>query len=356
MTRRFTGAGRLCGEQDCNERTNYPLCRLHYQAFQGGDINECPNHPGVYKPLEFPVCRSCYYQNQQPAQPVRTEVGQQPRDDSRGWDRQPRSEPVDALPPAVVEAVERVRLNLNKSESSNHEANTIQFLIIPMLRGLGWEDDDPQQVIREYKPAGKQRLGTSLAVDIALLVSGVPKVFLEAKRLDREYTTDYSEQLAKYASYLDNGIAVLTNGRYWQFYAVSYGKAELQRTIDISEGDSRFVARDLDKAIGRHVINNVPERAALRHVSSNAESPGNVVQQSRLEAIVENLRQYRELKRKQSRQPAFTIFNDEAIELIATLRPTDLRQLGNIRGIGPSTLQHHGDAIIKIVLGEGSAF
>ena len=112
-----------------------------------------------------------------------------PTSSDGGWPtaprRQPRlgsaarSEPVDALPPAVVEAVERVRLNLNKSESSNHEANTIQFLIIPMLRGLGWEDDDPQQVIREFKPAGKQRLRTSLAVDIALLVSGVPKVFLK---------------------------------------------------------------------------------------------------------------------------------------------------------------------------------
>ena len=353
MTLGFTGAARFCGEQDCNERTNYPLCYLHYQAFQGGDINECPNHAGVYKPSEFPGCRKCHYRNQQPAQPIRKEVGQQPRDDSRGWDQQPMSEPVDAPRPDVVEAVERVRLNLNKSESSNHESNTIQFLIIPILRALGWKDDDPHQVIREFKPAGKQRRRTSMAVDIALLVNGVPKVFLEAKRLDREYTEDYSEQLAKYASHLDNGIAVLTNGRYWQFYAVSNGKAELQRTIDIGKGDSRFVARDLDKAIGKHVINGVPARAALRHVSSNAETPGSVVQQSRREAIVENLRQYRERKRKQRHQPAFTIFNDETIEQIATLQPTDLRQLGNIRGIGLSTLQQHGSAIINVVLGEG---
>ena len=133
---------------------------------------------------------------------------------------------------------------------------------------------------------------------------------------------------------------MLTNGRYWQFYAVSNGKAELQRTIDIGEGDSRFVARDLDKAIGRHVINNVPERAALRHVSSNAESPGNVVQQSRREAIVENLRQYRERKRKQRRQPAFTIFNDEAIELNchnSANRLATTRQYSGNRAFNPAT-------------------
>ena len=39
--------------------------------------------------------------------------------------------------------------------------------------------------------------------------------------------------------------------------------------------------------------------------------------------------------------------------MIAAQRPADLRQLGNIRGVGPSTLQQHGDAIIKIVRGEG---
>ena len=82
-----------------------------------------------------------------------------------------------------------VRRNMTAHESAcvNNEANTIQFLIMPMLRGLGWNDDDPAQVIREYKPAGKRRYGQSMAVDIALLDHGVPKVFVEAKRLDREY-------------------------------------------------------------------------------------------------------------------------------------------------------------------------
>ena len=54
-----------------------------------------------------------------------------------------------------------------------------------------------------------------------------------------------------------------------------------------------------------------------------------------------------------SRQPAYAIFNNDTIDLIAVQRPTDLGQLSNIRGIGPSTLRQHGDAIIKIVRGEG---
>ena len=107
----------------------------------------------------------------------------------------------------------------------NNEANTIQFLIMPMLRGLGWDDDDPAQVIREYKPAGKRRFGQSMAVDLALLDRGVAKVFVEAKRLDREYDPEYTEQLDKYASYLDDGgVAALTNGRHWLIHTVVKGE------------------------------------------------------------------------------------------------------------------------------------
>ena len=49
--------------------------------------------------------------------------------------------------------------------------------------------------------------------------------------------------------------------------------------------------------------------------------------------------------------PAYTFFKDETIDLIATQQSTDLRQLGNIRGVGPSILQQHGEIIIKIVRG-----
>ena len=51
--------------------------------------------------------------------------------------------------------------------------------------------------------------------------------------------------------------------------------------------------------------------------------------------------------------PRYTIFRDETIDLIAAQRPTDLRQLGSIWGVGPSILQQHGSAIITIVRGEG---
>ena len=356
MTSSRAGAARICGEQDCNERTNrpnHPLCYQHYMAFQADVIDECPNHPGVYKPSEYDICRSCYSQRRQPAQTTRTAVSQQTQGDSRGWDRQATPEPVAAPPSAVVEAVKRVRQNLQRRENINHETNTIQFLIMPLLDGLGWDDHDPDQVIREYKPAGKQRFRRSKAVDIALMDNGVPKVFIEAKRLDRDHTPEFDEQLADYASHLDDGIAVLTNGRHWQFFVVSNGKPEFRHTIAVADSGAESVARELHQAIGRNVIRNAGERATPTASNQRQNCQEAVATPPSRETIAENLRQYREREAGRRRQPAYTIFNNDTIELIAAQRPADLRQLGNIRGVGPSTLQQHGDAIIKIVRGEG---
>ena len=346
MTSSQARAARICGEQDCNERTgrpDHPLCYPHWQDSQGGKIDECPNHPGVYKPSEYDICRSCYSQRRQPAQSTPMTVSQQPQGDSRGWNLQPVPE-VKTVSPEAIEAVNRVRQNItaHKRECENHETSTIQFLITPMLRGLGWDFEDPNQVRTEFNPEDKRRYGQS-RVDIALLEKGSPKVFVEAKRLDREYDHGYLEQLGKYASFLrEGGIAVLTNGRFWQVYAVAKGKTELQHTIDIADDDAESVVIKLVKAIGR---------AASRTSTQRQAHPKSVAKPSP-DAISENLRQYREREARQRRQPAYTIFSNDTIALIAAHQPTDLRQLGNIKGVGPGTLAVHGAAILKIVRGE----
>ena len=347
-------ATRTCGEQDCNERPNrpnHPLCHQCYLDFQDSEIDECPNCAGVYKPSEYPVCRRCYPQRPQPAQATRTDGRRQHEDDSRGWNRQPTDEPVAAPPLSLIEAIELVHRNMTAHEGAcvNHETSTIQHLIMPMLSGLGWDVYDPDQVIREYKPAGRDRYQQAIAVDIALLENGKPRIFVEAKRLDREYNLEYEEQLEKYASFLDDGrIAVLTNGRYWLVHEVVEGKTQHRLTVDVNEGAADDVARKLYNVIGRSAAGNAAVKAAPNRMPLH---PATVFQPPRAATIVENLRQYRESERRRRGVPAYTIFKDETIDLIATQRPTDLRQLGNIRRVGQSTLQQHGDIIIKIVRG-----
>ena len=213
---------------------------------------------------------------------------------------------------------------------------------MPILRGLGWDEDDPEQVIREYRPSDKRHYRQD-RVDIALFGNGVPRVFVEAKRLDREHTPEYDDQLAKYASHLDDGIAVLTNGRYWQVFEVANGNHVFQRTIDIAGGDAESVARELDKVVGRVSLTGPAQRLI---------PPENSVRTPSREILSESLKQYRGREARRRGQPFYTIFSNETIELIVAQRPTDLPQLGNIKGIGPSTLQRHGEEIIKIVRGE----
>ena len=217
-------------------------------------------------------------------------------------------------------------------ECVNHESNTIQYLVDPILRGLGWEVDDPDQVIKEFKPMRKRRFGQAKAVDIALVEKGVPKAFLEVKRLDRNYDPDYMNQLAEYATYLnDGGIAVLTNGRLWFLCTVHSGRIKCRLTMDINDGPAETAAEMLDNIIGR---------IARCFLSRKPASP---------EAIIAKLKEYREQEAKRRNQPAYTIFKDETIGLIATHQPGNLPQLGNLKGVGPSTIEKHGAAIITIV-------
>ena len=346
MTRRLAGNTRICSAQGCNERTRrpeHPLCYSHYGQAQIGNIDECPNCGQVYKPSEHSTCRRCYSQMRQPrSQESRRDGRAQPRDDSRGWDRQPQFE--GATKP-TVEAVDLVRRNMSEHETAcvNHETNTIQYLVMPMLKGLGWDESHPAQVVREYKPAN-QRHRQAIAVDIALMGNRVPRAIIEAKRLDRDYDRGYLSQLSKYTSYLDNGVtAVLTNGRFWIVCVVANGKPEHRSTIDVNAGDPADVASKLNSALGR------PD--TVHDVGGNAtDTPRQALPHPQTIAI--NLREYRKRESKRRGVPAYTIFRDETIDLVAAQRPPDLRQLGGIRGIGQLTLEQHGATIISIVRGD----
>lgn len=121
--------------------------------------------------------------------------------------------------------------------------------------------------------------------------------------------------------------------RVWLVHTVVNGYTEHLITIDIAEGDAESVAGKLNNAIGR-----------------DAKSDSNP-KPTRPETIVENLRKYRQREAKRHNLPAYTILKDETISLIATQQPTDLHQLGNIKGVGPLTIEQHGAAIITIVRG-----
>ena len=326
MNSRPTGATPICGHQDCNEptsRPDHPLCYKDYQDLRDGLIDECPHCSGVYKPADYPVCRRCHAGR-----------GGSSQGSANGWDREPARKAA-AVPRRVVEAVALVRRNLKEyaRECENHESNTIQYLVEPMVRGLGWDVSDPAQVVKEYKPARQ------LAVDIALITGGVPKVFIEAKRLDHKFRPAFGHQLARYATYLDEGgRAVLTNGRFWLVCEVVSGKTEHRRTIDMAEDDADAAAGALIDAIGTGPSEGAPEAPP----ASQPVPP---------ETIAAKLREYRGREARRRNCPAYAILWNKTVDLIARHQPADLRQLASVSGVGRSTLEEHGAAILAIVRG-----
>lgn len=96
-------------------------------------------------------------------------------------------------------------------EQSN-EATAQQYVVLPILRALGWNDSDlsSREVLPEH-PVGSQR------VDYALTVQQVPKVLIECKKWNAPLKK-HEEQICFYAYSAGVPIAIITNGKVWRFY------------------------------------------------------------------------------------------------------------------------------------------
>ena len=137
-----------------------------------------------------------------------------------------------ALEQILKDATERIRSGLLKNE-----AQVKQAVIIPILRGLDWDDSDPKEFVPEFSVDNGQ-------VDYALCEkTGRPLVFFEAKRLDGADDKGV-EQLFRYASNKGIPFLILTDGNIWNFYlSMAAGlpverrfyRIELQREENILE-------------------------------------------------------------------------------------------------------------------------
>lgn len=95
-----------------------------------------------------------------------------------------------------------------------NEQNTKATLIDPMLRVLGWNTEDIDEVHREYKVKSADK-----PVDYALLVLRTPKLFLEAKSLgERLDDRRWGNQIMGYAAVAGVEWVVLTDGDEYRIY------------------------------------------------------------------------------------------------------------------------------------------
>ncbi|WP_110926758.1 type I restriction endonuclease [Bacillus massiliglaciei] len=96
-----------------------------------------------------------------------------------------------------------------------NEESTKQFLILPLLRGLGYDTYSPQEVTPEFTA---DFLKKKEKVDYAIFLNNTPSIFVEAKPMNQPITKS-APQLSRYFSTFPSvRLGILTNGIEYHFF------------------------------------------------------------------------------------------------------------------------------------------
>ena len=127
------------------------------------------------------------------------------------------------------ETIEEVKFN---------EYATRQFVIIPILGALGWKSNEFSSL--EIYPEMETGAGR---IDYALQHNRNPVVFIECKRWV-ESLGSHLAQLRRYSTQTQIDIAVLTNGKSWEFYLPD--RISLTANESVPWQDKMFCSIDLE--------------------------------------------------------------------------------------------------------------
>lgn len=134
------------------------------------------------------------------------------------------------------------------------EAVIKQAVILRILRALGWNPFNIDEVYPEYSVGSKR-------VDYALKHNGRNKVFIEVKKANEDLEK-HQEQLLNYSFQEGVKLAVLTNGVSWWFYLpLREGSWEQRKfyTIEIYDQENEDIARKFKEFLSKE--NVISDRA-----------------------------------------------------------------------------------------------
>ncbi|WP_029032660.1 type I restriction endonuclease [Salinarimonas rosea] len=133
----------------------------------------------------------------------------------------------------IESTIERLRARIKdlreRRVARPTEADTIRVLITPLLRALGWDIDDLDEVRNEYRHNPSDN-----PVDYALFLNRTPVLFVEAKALGEGLDErKWMVQTINYANTSGVDWCVLTNGNEYRFYKV-HAQVEVQEKLFLS--------------------------------------------------------------------------------------------------------------------------
>ncbi|MGC9129100.1 MAG: type I restriction endonuclease [Acidithiobacillus sp.] len=141
----------------------------------------------------------------------------------------------------VEQEIEAIRTGIRVGRFSN-EASVSQGIVLRLLAALGWECFNPDVVWPEYSLSGRR-------VDFALCSPpGKPIAFIEVKQIGQSEGAE--RQLFEYAFHDGVPLAILTDGREWNFFLPgeqgSYGERRVYK-LDLVERDVEECSERLER-------------------------------------------------------------------------------------------------------------
>lgn len=148
--------------------------------------------------------------------------------------------------------------------SQDNEDTLSTLLVRPMLRALGWDyEGDPGIAKFGYriKGSGPRSTRGDKEVDIALLITGKPKILIETKNLS-ENLPAWERQLQTYCQLTVTPMGVLTNGFDWYLYLneveTSSGRANftIAEKVVVDNGELSEIIEKLEKFLHKERISS----------------------------------------------------------------------------------------------------
>jgi hypothetical protein len=169
--------------------------------------------------------------------------------------------------------IHRIKQNLEERSYPNERSITTR-VVMPVLRSIGWDVDDPKMVHEEYSVIPGQE---GKKVDLALSFNREirkPDVFIEVKAhgvlQNPEAVKRAENQLSEYERYYRVTLAILTDGQQWYFYYPLAGGTYYDRralSLDVCAGAEEEVAQYISNLLSFHEIkeNHVSSRLLELH-------------------------------------------------------------------------------------------
>jgi len=144
------------------------------------------------------------------------------------------------------------------SLSLEDEAKTSQSVILPILKYLGWEIFDSNEVCPQFSIKSKKVDFTVKKVDFALRYQDQNKVFIEVKKVGVDLETGYHQtQLLDYSFLEGVELAVLTNGiSWWLYLPLRIGGWEQRKfyTIELIDQDPKDIVQKFTDFLSREKV------------------------------------------------------------------------------------------------------